>query len=198
MTWAAWKQPKAYSVVGWFANEKRVTCQLVAKSRTNVWITVVNQRPNRSWVYDSICRCASNPATATALERLILRTFSWVSIRSSESVYCWVISAGSPAVSQPKITQIFPVFHGLPRQVLPIIQPGSPERLLSDFKTQRLHQPKLRLERNAGAADGTRIGWNLWLVQNDMNGRFVTHGLTVLLCFLGAGKNGIIGAKLRT
>lgn len=96
---------------------------------------------------------------------------------------------GCKTGEQPKslgrnlLAQIFPVFHSLPRQVLPVIQPRSPERLFRDLKTQRLHQPKLRLKCDASPSNGPRIGWYLWLMQNDMDSRFVTHGLTVLQCF---------------
>ena len=102
--------------------------------------------------------------------------------RVARSIVSRQIVLGCKSGEQPKslrrnlLAKIFPVFDSLPRQMLPVIQTSSPKRLFCDFKSQWLHEPKFRLKRHASTPYVTSVGRYLWLVQNDMEGRFVAHG----------------------
>lgn len=70
-----------------------------------------------------------------------------------------------------------PIIDDLPFQVLPIIEARATEIIVIDAESERAHQPKLAAGGHAGAADRTGIVRNLWMVQNNVQERFVLHSL---------------------
>lgn len=69
----------------------------------------------------------------------------------------------------------FPIIDDFPLQVLPIIEARPTEIIIIDAETERAHQPKLAAGGHAGAAHRTGIVRNLWMVQNNVQERFVLH-----------------------
>src|SRR5262245_39841509 len=59
--------------------------------------------------------------------------------------------------------------------MLPVIEPRPPQVIIIDPKSQRPHQPQLRPDRDAGAADAAGVVRNLRLMQDNIEHRFVLH-----------------------
>ena len=66
-----------------------------------------------------------------------------------------------------------PIVDDLPREMLPIVEPGAAEVVIVDAKPQRPHQPQLGPDGHARAADAARVVGDLRLVQHDVQPRFV-------------------------
>ena len=69
----------------------------------------------------------------------------------------------------------WPVFHGFPDQVLPVIQSSPAQVMFVYAKPERAYKPELGVERKASPADIPSILWNLGLMQDNMIARFIAH-----------------------
>ena len=79
------------------------------------------------------------------------------------------------AICGQAFEQCFPVIHGLPNQMLPVIEASAPQMMFIDSKTEWPDQPELGLERNTSPADIPRILRDFGLMQDDMAAKMIAH-----------------------
>ena len=70
---------------------------------------------------------------------------------------------------------MIPGIDRLPLKVVPVIEAGAAEVVIVEFEAQRPHQPHLGAEGHAGSPHVASVGWNLGLVEDDMEGGVVSH-----------------------
>jgi hypothetical protein len=73
-----------------------------------------------------------------------------------------------PAVWLEGCLKMLPIIDDLPVQMLPVVEPGPPQPLFINPKTQGPHQPKFSPQGNAGSTNRPGIWCDFWLVQDNV------------------------------
>ena len=94
-------------------------------------------------------------------------SISWLKFGVEIIFLCFL--AKKPAAAQVQhLVECFPMIHGFPLQMLPIVHPGPPEMVIIDLKAKRPDEPKLGPNGYTSTADTSGVVRNLGLVQHNM------------------------------
>ena len=115
------------------------------------------------------------------------QSVSWLKFGIEIIFLCFL--GKKPAAAQvQRLVECFPMIHGFPLQMLPIVHPGPPEVVIIDLKAKRPDEPKLRPNGYASTADTSGVVRNLGLVQHNMQFRLVMGHVNPLVRDMGKEK----------